>query len=175
MEYRNEKNRIQALKDGDPAALRGIILEGYQNLYVYASAVCEECHQEMVLMTEIYAEMWRDRDRLDPECQLDMILKKIMWKLIYVQYRNGKFRYCIDAPERSTDSGDRNETFVLSEWLTGLKPFDKKTVLKPKQGWRCTPDFRMALIRNVMLRISAKGDEILSAPEHGRGIVEKGR
>lgn len=155
MKYRNEKNKIQALKSGSTAALRGIILEGCQNLYVYAAAICGEYHQEMVLMTEIYLEMWETRDRLDPEEQLDLALKRIMWKLVYIHYRGGKYRLCIDTEESSLSRRDGYGSYALSEWLTGLKPFDKKMVISSAHRWRCPPGFKAALVRNVMRRIPA--------------------
>ena len=155
MDYRNEKNKIKALMGGNTAALRGIILEGCQNLYVYAAAICGEYHQEMVLMTEIYIEMWKTRDRLDPEEKLDLALKKIMWKLVYIQYRRGKYRFCIDTEECSLNDIDGYEPYALSEWLTGLKPFDKKAALSSAHRWKCPPGFKSALVRNVMRRIPA--------------------
>ena len=155
MKYNDEKNTIKALKNGNPAALRGVILEGCQNLYVYAAAVCREYHREMVLMTEIYVRMWETRDLLDQEESLDMALKKIMWEIVYVQYNNGQFRYCVDTTEHSIHGRDGYEQFVLSDWIIGLKPFDKKVLMPPVHGWRCPPDFKMALVMNVMRRISA--------------------
>ena len=157
MKYRNEKNKIVALKSGDTAALRGIILEGCQKLYVYASAVCREHHHEMVLMTEIYVEMWQTRDMLDPEDHIDRALKRIMYRMICESHHNGEdpVRSWIAPGKNNVSSWDRYEPVLLSGLLTELELFDNNRAIMPEHRWRCPPGFSSALVRNVMRRIAA--------------------